>query len=104
VGLGFWFPENHPFTLSTKHENRVLLMDLRLGGDVSVDSSLLLRKLKALSESSHFDLFTNYNSWTQQDLTRVKHLLQTAYPVIQNLDSQDLYSRPRNGSWDKWKD
>jgi len=37
-------------------------------------------------------------------LTRVKHLLQTAYPVIPDLDLQDLYSRPRNSSWDKWED
>lgn len=77
---------------------------LRYEGDISRHSLSLLRKLKALSESSRFDLFTNHNTWTQQGLLKAQQLLRTSNPVTPDLDLKDLYPGPRDGSWDNWED
>lgn len=86
------------FSLGTECKSRVVMPGLRYEGDVSRHSLLLLRKLKALSESSRFDLFTNHNTWTQQGLLKAQQLLRTSNPVTPDLDLKDLYPGPRDGS------
>jgi hypothetical protein len=92
------------FSLGTKCKSRVAMPVLRYAEDVSRQSLLLLRKLKALSEASQFDLFTNHNSWTQQGLMRVQSLLQMSCLVTPILDLKNLYPGSRDGSWDRWED
>ncbi|KAH0195084.1 hypothetical protein KCU99_g10240, partial [Aureobasidium melanogenum] len=92
------------FSLGMKCKSRVVMPGLGYEGDVSRHSLSLLRKLKALSESSHFDLFTNHNTWTQQGLVKAQSLLQTIRLVTPSLDLKGLYAGSRDGSWDNWED
>lgn len=92
------------FSLGMKCKSRVVMPGLGYAGDMSRHSLSLLRKLKALSESSHFDLFTNHNTWTQQGLVKAQSLLQTTRLVTPSLDLKGLYAGSRDGSWDNWEE
>ncbi|KAH0121971.1 hypothetical protein KCU66_g9100, partial [Aureobasidium melanogenum] len=89
------------FSLAAK--SYVIMPDFPHTGRVSEASMSLLRKLKALSQALHFDLFTTHDSWTYQSLLRLKAILDdrtvTGFSIIYN----NFYPGGRRAIVDAWE-
>jgi hypothetical protein len=92
------------FSIDASSKTHVVMPAHKYEGDVPRHSLSLLRKLKALSESSHFELFTSHNSWIQAELFKTRNMLQTACLKTPKLDLQKLYPGPRDGGLDNWEE
>lgn len=71
-------------------------------GRVSPQSKSVLRKLKALSEASSFDLFTNHDSWTQQSLFGLRALLDKPEFASPKIKYDKFYNAGREAVVDRW--
>ena len=84
-----------------KVKSHVIMPAQRYVGHVRPQSLTLLRKLKALSEVSCFDLYTNHNSWTQLGLSQTIQMLKKT-TLTPSVDLTALYPGSRNASIDSW--
>ncbi|KAI4781938.1 hypothetical protein E4T52_03133 [Aureobasidium sp. EXF-3400] len=89
------------FSLAAK--SYVIMPDFPHTGRVSEASMSLLRKLKALSQALHIDLFTTHDSWTYQSLLRLKAILDSRTVTGFSINYNNFYPGGRRAIIDAWE-
>lgn len=91
------------FELSGFSHSRVLMPSTQVTTHIVAQRALLLSKLKALSEVSRFDLFTNYDSHAAQNVRRAQSLLDQGRIITPSVSLTGFYLGSRDAVYDRWE-
>ncbi|KAG9675325.1 hypothetical protein KCU99_g7886, partial [Aureobasidium melanogenum] len=87
------------------HASDVIMPAFQCRSNVMPQAMILLRKLKSLSETSSFQIYTNLDESRQVAVQRVSNMLLDGHPIITpSLDTKGFYPGGRSACKNMWAD